>query len=215
MPSTFLNNALVNAAKTRNLKAAQQALADGANPNAYGGIQRTPLFYAADNGDAAMAKLLLAHRALPDLLDEDDISPLHAAIEKEHFEVAEILLNAGADINIQGPDHKLAPLHTAIYADCASKEKRVQRVAFLLRHGADLERRQREGLNAIALAGALIRHWDSATRVQRYIASHTPEEKEKRRARIALRKIENAFHRGLSKSIEVQPIQLKKPAPGQ
>lgn len=76
----------------------------------------TPLFRAARGGDAEMTKLLLAHGALVDLPQENEVTPLIVAAgyragaidtrgrfrtEAQAMAVAKLLLEAGASVNYQ------------------------------------------------------------------------------------------------------------------
>jgi ankyrin repeat protein len=75
--------------------------------------------------------LLLAHGALPDIVDSDGNTPLHIAITKSHLHAVEILLECGADVSIANKA-RLDPLALAIQA-CD-----MDMVSALLLHGADV-----------------------------------------------------------------------------
>ena len=62
------------------------------------GRGRTALHYAALNGHAKAASVLLAHRADPNQADAEGVSPLEAALEFEHADCAHVLVQAGAQI---------------------------------------------------------------------------------------------------------------------
>jgi len=67
------------------------------NTCAYGGV--TPLHLAADEGDAAICSLLIAHGALLDpRLTVWSATPLHLAAVRGHDRIIELLRNAGADV---------------------------------------------------------------------------------------------------------------------
>uniref|UniRef100_A0A6T8ZFM7 Uncharacterized protein n=1 Tax=Haptolina ericina TaxID=156174 RepID=A0A6T8ZFM7_9EUKA len=68
------------------------------------GRGRTALHYAALNGHAAVSKAILAHRADPNLKDRDGISPLEAALEFGHAEVAHVLAQGGAQLTPRAED---------------------------------------------------------------------------------------------------------------
>lgn len=59
----------------------------------------TPLMYAAQNGSADAAKLLLESRAQIGARDEDGLQPLHFAASSGYSEVCDVLLAHGADKN--------------------------------------------------------------------------------------------------------------------
>jgi ankyrin repeat protein len=60
---------------------------------------RTPLHYAAGDGDAGAAQQLLAAGADPNLQDDDGWSPLHFAAQASSAPVAQLLLAAGAQVD--------------------------------------------------------------------------------------------------------------------
>ena len=62
------------------------------------GRGRTPLHYAALNGHAKSASVLLTHRADPNQADAEGVTPLEAALEFEHADCAHVLVQAGAFI---------------------------------------------------------------------------------------------------------------------
>ncbi|HUA66465.1 MAG TPA: ankyrin repeat domain-containing protein [Alphaproteobacteria bacterium] len=77
----------------------QALLAAGANPNIMNQDGRTPLSFAAENDSPEAIKLLLAARANPNGGAFD--APLLRAIDKHDLACAELLLQAGADPNIE------------------------------------------------------------------------------------------------------------------
>jgi len=75
---------------------------------------------AAKNGDAARIKELLAESpALIDARDSDDSTALHCACWKGHLEVVQVLIAAGALVNVHNKnDHwGTTPLHAAAHAN--------------------------------------------------------------------------------------------------
>jgi len=59
----------------------------------------TALLYAARDGDADLARVLIAAKANVNLAEANDISPLLMAITNDHMDVARLLLEQGADVN--------------------------------------------------------------------------------------------------------------------
>ncbi len=72
------------------------------------------LINAADRGDAAKVRALLAKGADPNAADEGGATPLNSAADEGHAEVVSILLAAGADPNLVGPMDR-TPLTQAAY----------------------------------------------------------------------------------------------------
>lgn len=60
---------------------------------------RTPLHYAAADGNLAEGRRLLAEGANPGAADDDGWTPLHFAAQGWHVELAELLLSAGAQVD--------------------------------------------------------------------------------------------------------------------
>ncbi|OQR83304.1 transient receptor potential Ca2 channel (TRP-CC) family protein, partial [Achlya hypogyna] len=94
------------AAATGNMTKLQQFLKMKVNPNCLGehgyiGVKcRTPLHWAAVNGQWSCASLLLAGGADPDFQDDMGRSPLHWAVRNNKLDVARILLDHGCDVNL-------------------------------------------------------------------------------------------------------------------
>lgn len=111
--------------------------------------QNTPLYVASQKGYIGVVKLLLFHKADPNLNismlvtdgfrigmigrplthSKDNESPLCAAINNEHSEVVNILLDNGANVNFHGWDG--TPLYLAV------KKRNLEIVKSLLIHKAD------------------------------------------------------------------------------
>jgi DNA mismatch repair protein MutL len=91
---------------------------------------------AAKRGDAVAARVLLeADRSLARVTESEGTTPLHCAAWKGHVEVAELLLEAGADIDAVNQDAHYGgtPLHAAAHGN----QKPV--VELLIRRGAALD----------------------------------------------------------------------------
>lgn len=61
---------------------------------------RTVLHYVCSAGDAAAAKMLLEANAKVDTRDAQFKTPLHLAIEEDHYEIVDVLLQYKADVNL-------------------------------------------------------------------------------------------------------------------
>ncbi|MDE9440033.1 ankyrin repeat domain-containing protein, partial [Staphylococcus xylosus] len=74
---------------------------------------RTPLLQAVANGNVAIAKLLLKHRAMVDLKPvRGDITPLVSAIQCGHEEMVQLLLDNGANMEKDCDNNQMPPLLT-------------------------------------------------------------------------------------------------------
>ncbi len=93
---------------------------------------RTPLHYAALNGQLEVARWLIEHGADVGVeagrnLNGHGPTPLHEAVRRGHMSVVRLLLDAGADVN--APGYGFSPLNGA---------KSVEMACLLLSHGADV-----------------------------------------------------------------------------
>lgn len=125
---------------------AELLLANGADVNARGDREKTPLLTAAENGSVEMVKLLLDNKASLDVIGNFSIqnesgqfydayqSPLHLALLKNNNELLKLLLERGADANIQSMEPKKflqPPLWSAV------SKKLKDAVTLLLKFKAD------------------------------------------------------------------------------
>lgn len=98
-----------------------------------------PFGYVVIQGFAKIIELLLT--IIPDInayVISRKIYPLHDAIDSEHPRIAQLLINAGIDVNLQNGDG-----FTALH--CAVEIKNVKMVRLLLKSGADVHIRTFEG----------------------------------------------------------------------
>ena len=85
--------------------------------------------FVADQGNAAMAKIVLAHDPPLDTLDGNGAGPLHYAALKGHVELAALLLGKGANVDFPSGGGKTA-------LTMATKLGHEAFVALLKKHGA-------------------------------------------------------------------------------
>ncbi|KAJ3060385.1 hypothetical protein HDU98_003622, partial [Podochytrium sp. JEL0797] len=80
----------------------------------------TPLHRSSAKGSTPLVKLLLAQPTIKlDIEDMDGNTALHAAIENGHAEIAVLLVEAGAELDVENKDKKkpldLAPENVKSY----------------------------------------------------------------------------------------------------
>ncbi|KAF0165331.1 MAG: Ankyrin [Rhodocyclaceae bacterium] len=136
---------LFAAAVAGDVRAAAQAIEQGANVNAAGALKRTPLFAAAFCDRPEMVKLLLEKGGKHDATDANGMPPLHAAVLVGGTETAKALLANGA--NISGKD---AAGRTALHVAAATNQ--MPMVELLLAAKANTTARDKHGMTAAALA---------------------------------------------------------------
>jgi ankyrin repeat protein len=93
----------------------------------------TALHWAAASGVVEAVNYLLAPpvQADPKARRLNNATPLHAAAMHGHAAVCEVLLRAGAEVNVQTDPEGYAPLHSAAFAG------HVEAIRVLLAHRAD------------------------------------------------------------------------------
>ena len=127
-PESLLRYAVHDA----NLEEVQQHLAAGADPNEFDPDGQTALTVCGRRGNAEIAKVLLKAGAQVDARGTDyATTPLCEAAIKDDMELATVLLDAGADININCAG--VTPL------SCATTGGRVDMIRFLLERGANVK----------------------------------------------------------------------------
>lgn len=119
---------------------------------------RTPLHYAALQGNVEIAKILLENGADVNVADKDTDpetalafrgnegkAPLHYAVENGHVEVARLLLQKGANVNLKDEDG-CTPLYEAVFKGDVIIAK------FLLENGADIEAKDNRGRTPLGIS---------------------------------------------------------------
>ena len=99
-----IEDTLVGAARTGDLDALKQHIADGADVNAMH-FEMPPLTWAAMMGQTEAAELLLQQGADINGKNRDGNTALHLAVFLGHAETAELLLKSGADVNAKNDDN--------------------------------------------------------------------------------------------------------------
>lgn len=88
----------------RQLEAAQNLLAAGADPNAVSAGRVAVIHSAAASRDASLVKLVLAAGANPNLQQQGGYTPLQSAAAHNNVAMVNALLEAGADGSIKNDD---------------------------------------------------------------------------------------------------------------
>ena len=74
--------------------------------------KKTPLFLACKHAHVECAKFLLKHKANPNSTAQGGLTPLHVCAMCPTGELAQALLEVGADVN-KPDDNHITPLHNA------------------------------------------------------------------------------------------------------
>ena len=105
---------LITAANGGHKAMAELLLQRGADVQATDGPQgSTPLHFAAKNGFAGVAEVLVAHKAKVNATGKDGATPLQLAAGAGHVGLIELLLRNGAQVNLAGTSGR-TPLHEAV-----------------------------------------------------------------------------------------------------
>jgi ankyrin repeat protein len=127
------NTALHLAALHGQVDCVRALLERGADANALNDAEATPLLYGIT--DFQIVKALLDHKADPNLKSKNGTTPLLAAANRGHsFEIVQILVEAGADVNASRED---AWNGGALYRAIHKGDQRT--IDFLLEKGACIE----------------------------------------------------------------------------
>jgi ankyrin repeat protein len=108
---------------------------------------RTPLHYAALEGNAARIRQLLASGLIADAADDNGWTPLHVAAQSNAADATAILLNAGASVDARDA-HGNTPLSTAVFNSRGYGEV----IKLLRAHGADPYAKNDHGVSPLSLA---------------------------------------------------------------
>ena len=128
---------VADAAMRGDVAAVRKLLAGGADVNAAQGDGMTALHWAAEYGDAELARMLLhAGAAVAPATRIGSYAPLHIAARNGHTSMAVLLLEAGGDATAAAPGTGATPLHLAAAAGAA------ELVVALIERGADIDARE-------------------------------------------------------------------------
>ena len=112
--------------------------------------RRTPLHYAALDGDEVAARALLDAGDEPDPRDESGFTPLHFAAQESSVGVARLLLYRGADVDATNV-HGNTPLFVAVF----NSKGRGEMIELLRSRGADPHHANKVGQTPVGLARSI------------------------------------------------------------
>jgi len=95
------------------------------------------IFSAVEDGNISKLQSLISAGADVKARTKWDETPLHIAADRGNVEIAKVLLEHGADINVRNNKRGDTPLHRAV------AKGNVEMVKFLLKQGADVHARNR------------------------------------------------------------------------
>lgn len=140
--ANVLDATLYQATLSNDIKAAKNALNNGANPNAtdFNWDYSTALIESCKNGNKDICLLLISNKANPNLMDKYDNCPIHYACLNGHSDIAEILVQNGVNVNRTGYCGS-SPLHYA----CSKKRGNRKVICKLISMNADLNGKDNHG----------------------------------------------------------------------
>lgn len=138
--ATFEGRALRKAVQAGHTATVDLLVEHGASVQEEGDEYGTPLHVAAEADQLEIARLLLAN---VDYVDGSNNSPLTLALGHGNLGMAELLLNAGADLTARGTEFDLSALDFAGSGDA---------VRLLVKHGAEVSASSSSGHTALHTA---------------------------------------------------------------
>jgi len=143
---------LIEAIENGNLKAAQNALKNGADANESERStehRRKLLMLVAAEGKENLAKLLVEYGADVNAVDVDGNTALMDAANFGHLNVVKFLVEHGANVNAAATVEGYTGYTALIYA---SERGHVNVVKYLIKHGANINAKKKNGDTALSLA---------------------------------------------------------------
>ncbi len=134
----------------RSLPELTHAIAQQENVDALDREGRTPLFYAAKDGEAAIVAVLVHHGANVNAQDRNLETPLHFAARAYQPEIVECLLTSGAAVDAHDV-HGNTPLSHAVF----DSKGRGRVIELLVSSGANKALKNKRGVSPEDLAKSL------------------------------------------------------------
>ncbi len=134
---------MLHSAKT--IKEAIKALEAGADVNAKGEYERTPLYIATKHGYTDVVRLLIDNGANVNSADEYGSTPLMEAAWRGYTDIAELLIKKNAEVNHRDENER-TPLYLAAWDGNADM------VELLINNGADVNAKRSRGDGALYAA---------------------------------------------------------------
>jgi hypothetical protein len=181
----FKHSALLKAHRYNNPEMVEKALADGADANALGSDGVSLLIEAADSGQVEIVRMHLKHGANVNVRNTADPNklgdtPILVALYRGRWDVAQLLLESGADIQAKNR-WGWGAMHMAAQSDCipclegllakgfspnepapasrgespvmlAAGKDKLPALKWLVAHGGSLQQKDPQGQNALAWA---------------------------------------------------------------
>lgn len=139
--------ALMNAVNRNDLATVQQLIADGTDVNEHdAGSNNYPVIIAAWKGYTDVTRALLDAGARVDVLDGGGATALHATAYAGRPDDAKLLIDAGIDVDAQGPGNGYTALHDAIW------QNNVEVARHIIAANPDFSIKSHEGLTPLAMA---------------------------------------------------------------
>ncbi|WMV11727.1 hypothetical protein MTR67_005112 [Solanum verrucosum] len=126
--------ALHNAARNGHIELVELFLSMGVDIDLKSDVG-TPLMWAVDHSQEDVVKVLLEHHANFNQVGDDNISPLQAAVAADSFPCVELLVKAGANVNVKAGEGMWCGEITPLLV--AARKGNAESVKCLLQAGAD------------------------------------------------------------------------------
>lgn len=145
LKSTFTFHEAIVCGKTE--KVTTDIVADKTMVNLYSNDGFTPLSLAAFFDQTAIAKVLLEQGANPGLqaTNPSKVNALHSAVAKGNYELCQLLVTSGMDLNL-GQTQNVTALHSAAHRG------HLKMVQLLVENGADVHVKMENGSTPLDLA---------------------------------------------------------------